>query len=67
MKRKEIHFVIAQDGNIQTTIKGIRGSGCSVIAEEFKSLGQVTEQKQTNEFYESSHGPKIWLDLNQDE
>jgi len=67
MKRREIHFVIDRDGNIQTTIKGIKGSGCSVVAEEFKSLGQVMEQKQTNEFYESSHGSKIWLDLNQNE
>lgn len=67
MKRKEIHFVIDREGNIHSTIKGVKGSGCSLIAEEFKSLGQVVGQEQTNEFFESGDGAKIWLNLNQND
>jgi hypothetical protein len=63
MNRREIHFVIDRDGNIQSTVKGVKGSGCSIVAEEFNSLGQVVGQEQTNEFYESGDGFKIWLNL----
>jgi hypothetical protein len=67
MKRREIHFVIDRDGNIHSTINGVIGSSCSVIAEEFKSLGRVLKQEQTNEFFASGGGPKIRLNLNQNE
>jgi hypothetical protein len=63
MKRKEIHFVIDREGNIHSTVKGVKGSSCSLVAGEFKGLGQVVGQEQTNEFYESGDGAKIWLDL----
>ena len=67
MNRKEIHFVIDQGGNIQSSIKGIKGSTCSAIAEEFSDLGQVIEQHQTNEFYEPGNSSKLSLDLTRDE
>jgi len=67
MNRKEIHFVIDREGNIQSSIKGIKGSTCSAIAEEFSDLGQVIEQQQTNEFYESGNSSKLSLDLTRDE
>ena len=67
MKRKEIHFVIDREGNIQSSIKGIKGSSCSSIVEEFTDLGQVIEQQQTNEFYESCNSSKLSLDLTRDE
>ena len=63
MKRKEIHFVIDRAGNIQSTIKGIKGSACSLIAEKFKDLGQVIEKQQTNEYFESVGGIELSLDL----
>jgi len=63
MQRREIHFVIDREGNIHSTVKGVKGSGCSLVAEEFKSLGQVVGQEQTNEFYEPGDWTKIWLNL----
>ena len=66
MNRKEIHFVIDREGNIQSSIKGIKGSSCSSVAEEFNDLGQVVEQQQTNEFYESCNSSKLSLDLTRD-
>ena len=63
MNRKEIHFVIEPDGNITSTIKGIKGSHCSTVAAEFKGLGQVTEEKPTHEFYEPGNSHRVLLDL----
>ena len=63
MNRKEIHFVIDREGNIQSSIKGIKGSACSSIAEKVKDLGQVIEQQQTNEYFESGTSSQISLDL----
>ena len=63
MNRKEIHFVIDQEGNIQSTIKGLKGPTCSAITEAFRDLGQVIEQQQTNEYFESGTSSQISLDL----
>lgn len=66
MKRKEIHFLIDREGNIQSQIKGIKGSACSSIAAKFKDLGQIIEQKHTNEFFESGSSSQISLALKRD-
>ena len=67
MSRKEIHFVIDQAGTIQSSIKGIKGSTCSFIADKIKDLGQVIEKQQTNEFYETCNSSKLSLDLTRNE
>ena len=64
MNLKEIHFIIDREGNVQSTIKGIKGSACSSLAAEFEELGQVIGQQPTNEFYEIVDSTKIRLDLN---
>ncbi len=63
MNRKEIHFVIEHDGSITSTIKGIKGANCRTLAAKFESLGSVTEQKYTNEYYESNHSHRVSLDI----
>ena len=63
MNRKEIHFEIDSNGNIKSTIRGIKGSTCSTIAEEFESLGRVEAQNHTNEFYESSPSHRVLLEM----
>jgi hypothetical protein len=65
MNRKEIHFVIERDGSITSTVKGIKGSLCRTVAAEFSTLGQVTEQNPTNEYYECGSRQRILLDLKQ--
>ena len=65
MNRKEIHFVIERDGSITSTVKGIKGSRCQTVAAKFNTLGQVTKQNPTNEYYESGVRQRILLDLKQ--
>jgi hypothetical protein len=65
MNRREIHFEIDRDGNITSTIQGIKGSLCETVATEFKSLGKVTEQNPTNEFYEPGDRQRVVLCLEQ--
>jgi len=67
MSRREIHFLIDREGNIQSSIKGIKGSSCSAIAEALNDLGQVIAQQPTNEFYEPCNSSKLSLDLARDE
>jgi len=67
MKRKEIHFVIDHDGNIQSTIRGIKGSGCSTIAAEIEKLGRIVKLERTKEFYEKCNGQTNLLNLNRNE
>ena len=63
MNRIEIHFVIDRAGNIQSTIKGVKGSACNSISEKFKDLGQVIEQQQTKEYYEARDYAELSLDV----
>ena len=51
MQRKEISFIIDSEGNIASTIKGIKGASCAEVADEIKSLGEVLQQKRTDEFF----------------
>ena len=44
MKREEIHFVIDREGNIQSTIQGVKGSACRNIAQAIEKLGQVRKK-----------------------
>jgi hypothetical protein len=63
MHRSEIHFVIDRDGNIQSTIKGIKGSGCGTIAAEIEKLGRAAWQEKTPEFHERCSGQSSLLKL----
>jgi Protein of unknown function (DUF2997) len=63
MHRTEIHFVIDRDGNIQSTIKGIKGSGCGTLAAEIEKLGRVAKLERTQEFHERCSGQSSLLNL----
>ncbi len=67
MNRNEIHFVIDREGNIQSTIKGVKGSSCSSIEEKIEKLGRVVKQERTKEFYERCEGQSNLLNLNQND
>ena len=64
MNRKEIHFVIDREGNIQSTINGVKGTACSGITAEIEKLGRVVKQERTEEFYEGCIGQSNVLNLN---
>jgi len=52
MNRKEIHFEISPEGEIQFTVKGIRGKGCEAVAQALNELGEVTGEEKTSEYYQ---------------
>ena len=51
MQRKEIHFLIDSEGNIASTIKGIKGGSCADVADEIKRIGKVLQEKRTDEYF----------------
>jgi hypothetical protein len=49
--KSEIEFTILPDGNVEFTIKGMKGGQCLPVAELFKVLGNVTGEQATSEYY----------------
>lgn len=45
-----IEVVIAKDGSLSYTVKGVKGSGCKALTKVIDALGTVTETKTTGEF-----------------
>lgn len=58
MRKQDIEIVIAPDGKVSFTVKGVKGSAC---LDETKFLeqalgGAVLEREKTGEYYEQSEG-----------
>jgi hypothetical protein len=51
MKHKELVFTIDAGGSIHMIVKGIDGSDCCKIVDDFGSLGQVVSATRTAEYY----------------
>ena len=49
--KNEIEFIIKPDGNVEFTVKGVKGKQCLPIAELFKLLGEVESEQATADFY----------------
>lgn len=45
-----INVVIAKDGSLSYTVKGVKGSGCKALTKAIDALGVVTDSKNTNEY-----------------
>lgn len=52
MQKKEIIFTIGPKGEIETAVRGIRGPGCSYIADAVKDMGTVVGTARTGEYFE---------------
>jgi len=50
--KSEIEFTILPDGNVEFTIKGMKGKQCVPVADLFKVLGKVTAEQATSEYYD---------------
>lgn len=63
MRKQDIEIVIAPDGKVSFTVKGVKGSSC---VDETKFLeqalgGEVLDREKTSEFYEQSEGyASVW-------
>ena len=64
MQRTEIQFIIDQEGYIQSIVKGVKGSGCKILIEDIKKLGQAVHESPTGEFYEKEQNAIIRAILN---
>lgn len=49
--KSEIEFTILPDGNVEFTIKGMRGKQCVPVADLFSVLGTVTSNQATSDYY----------------
>lgn len=51
---EEITITIDQTGNTTVAVKGVKGKNCAALTKEFEeSLGNVTSDSKTREFYET--------------
>lgn len=48
----EIEFSITPDGNVELTVKGVKGKQCVPIAELFHVLGKIEADRPSAEFYD---------------
>ena len=58
MRKQDIEIVIAPDGKVSFTVKGVKGASC---LDETKFLedalgGEVLDRQKTGEYYEQSEG-----------
>jgi hypothetical protein len=58
MRKQDIEIVIAPNGDVSFTVKGVKGASC---VDETRFLeqalgGEVLEQQKTGEYYEQSEG-----------
>jgi len=59
MEKKEIEFIIKPNGEVEFTVKGVKGKKCVPLADLFKTLGEVTASKNTSEYYEEDKDTKV--------
>ncbi len=49
---EEIKVVIAPDGSMSYTVRGVKGKSCKDLTKAIDALGIVTESKTTSEYCE---------------
>ncbi len=52
MQKQEIEIQVHPDGNVEYTIKGVKGSRCGDISALLELIGSVESEEKTSEFYE---------------
>ncbi len=58
-KKQEIEITILPDGRVEYTVVGVKGAHCADIAELLKVLGQVEQEQNTGEYYESERSGDV--------
>lgn len=52
MQKEEIEITIHPDGQIEYTIKGVKGAVCDTISALLEQLGKIQSERRTGEYYE---------------
>lgn len=60
MRKQDIEIVIAPNGKVEFTVKGVKGASCldetKFLEQALGGPGAVEEQQKTGEYYEQSEG-----------
>jgi hypothetical protein len=58
MRKQDIEIVIAPNGDVSFTVKGVKGASCLGETKFLEDAlgGAVVEQQKTGEYYEQSEG-----------
>jgi len=57
--KHELEIEIEPDGQVQVHVKGAKGKQCLEYVELFNTIGAITEQRLTREYYEPE--PKVGI------
>ena len=61
MQKEEIEITIRPDGQIEYTIKGVKGPACDTISALLEQLGKIQTARHTGEYYEQDADAHINL------
>lgn len=59
MQKQEIEIAVHPDGNVEYTIKGVKGRGCESISQLLEQLGQIEVEERTGEYYEYGQDEQV--------
>ena len=59
VSKQEIEFTIKADGEVEFTVKGVKGRGCEDLAELFDELGTKQGERNTAEYYEKQTASRV--------
>ena len=52
MRKEEIEITIHANGQLEYTVKGIKGPACDSVSQLLEQIGVVEASEQTGEYYE---------------
>jgi hypothetical protein len=72
MRKQDIEIVIAPNGDVTFTVKGVKGASCigetKFLEEALGGAAAVVDQQKTGEYYEQSEGyVSTWAGEGKDE
>ena len=59
VSKQEIEFVIKPHGEVEFTVKGVKGKGCEDMARLFDELGKRTNEANTAEYYQKEGSTSV--------
>ena len=54
--KHELEIEIGADGKVEVKVKGAKGKSCLEYVQLFNTMGKVTDQQPTGEYYEPEPG-----------
>jgi hypothetical protein len=61
MHSEEIEITIHPNGQLEYTIKGVKGAACADISALLEQLGRIEHEERTGEYYERGDDTQIHI------